>query len=141
MKKNYTLFLFICALIFSSCSKDFLKSYDRRIIGTWKLFDVDKFGFGRSNNLPFKEDGLFTFLPDGELVYSSGGNIYKGSWDVRRETSNEDGVKTLNITVIDFVNQKLINEYFNKITFTWSNRFTGTIDEGSRTYVFRFKKQ
>lgn len=133
--------IFFLALTLSFCSKDFLKSYDRRVIGTWKLFDVDRYGIGRSNNLPFKEDGIFSFYKDGELTYLSGGNLYKGTWDIRRETGDDEERKTLHITVIDFINQKMISEYFNRISFTRTNRFNGWINEGSRSYVFRFVRQ
>ena len=141
MKKRYILF-FVCfiSILFASCSKDFLRSYDRRVIGSWKLHDVDKYGFGRSNNLPFKEDGIFTFLDDGELTYTSGGNLYKGNWDIRKENDDE-GVKTLHITVINFVNQQVLAEYFNEIIFTGTNRFNAVINESSRSYVFRFLRQ
>lgn len=142
MKKIYTLLSLCCVcLLFTTCSKDVFKSYDRRVIGTWKLHDVDKYGFGRSNNLPFKEDGIFNFTDDGNLTYTSGGNVYKGSWDIRKESNDDDEVKTLSITVIDFVNQKVLTERFNTMRFTGTDRFNGWIHESVRSYVFRFSRQ
>lgn len=142
MKKIYILSsLCLLSLLVASCSKDVLKSYDKRIIGTWRLHDIDKYGFGRSNNLPFREDGIFTFSEDGQLVYSSGGNIYKGSWDIRRQYGDDEDVKSLHITVVDFVNQVVLSEFFNKIRFTATNRFNAQIDDNVRTYVFRFSRQ
>lgn len=142
MKKIYI----VCALCFLSlsfttCSKDFLKTYEKRVVGTWKLHDVDKYGIGRSNNLPFKEDGIFTFLNDGQLTYTSGGTLYKGSWDIRKETKEDNKVNTLYVTVVDFVNQQVLTEYFNKMTFTGTDRFNAVINQSLRSYVFRFSRQ
>src|SRR5207244_3321279 len=135
MKKIYLLST-ICVLsfFFITCSKDFLKSYDRRIVGTWIVRDIDRYGFGRSNNLPFKEDGVFTFSDNGQLTYTSGGNLYKGSWDIRKENGGDDdsNKNALYITVIDFVNQQVLTEYFNSMTFTNTNRFNAWIKGNSR---------
>jgi len=142
MKKIYLLLaLSAIVLLDVSCSKDFLKTYDRRVIGTWKLRDIDRYGFGRSNNLPFKEDGIFVFARDGELTYSAGGNVYKGSWDIRKENWDDEGIKTLHITVIDFTTQRVLAEYFDRMVFTNTNRFNAEINEFGRTYVFRFLRQ
>jgi len=142
MKKIYLILsLSVAVLLFTTCSKDFLKSYDKRVIGTWKLHDIDKYGFGRSNNLPFKEDGIFTFSNDGQLIYTSAGNIYKGTWDIRKQHRDDEEVNTLHITVVDFVNQIVLSEFFNKMNFTGTNRFNAEIDDNFRTYVFRFSRQ
>ncbi len=71
---------------FTGCSKDFLRSYEHRIEGSWRLIDVDRTGIGGStSNLPFR-DGVFTFSENGEFEYINNvGEIYKGSWDIRRE--------------------------------------------------------
>jgi hypothetical protein len=62
MKKIYTSVFVLSILLLAGCSKDFLKSYDDRIIGTWQITDVNKFGIGGSiSNLPFKE-GSFSFI-------------------------------------------------------------------------------
>ena len=87
-----------------------------------------------------KEYGIFTFPNDGELTYTSGGNVYKGSWDIRKE-NNDDGARTLHISVINFTNQQVLTLYFNQITFTNTNRFNAVINETSRSYVFRFLRQ
>jgi len=66
MKKIYTLSFLSFAIIAAACSKDFLKSYDKRIQGTWKLTDIDRFGFG-STSTQFR-NGLFNVLDDGQLI-------------------------------------------------------------------------
>jgi len=142
MKKVYIL-CFVCLFshLLTACSKEVFKSYDRRVIGTWKLHDIDKFGFGRSNNIPFGEDGIFTFGDNGQLTYLSGRNVYKGSWDIIKNFRDDNNVNTLHITLIDFVNQQVITEYFSRILFTGTNRFNTSINESLRTYVFRFVRQ
>ncbi|MEI9807658.1 MAG: hypothetical protein WDO16_07135 [Bacteroidota bacterium] len=54
MKKIYILgIVFFLGLLYG-CSKDFLKSYDKRIIGTWRISDVNRVGLGGdADNLPF----------------------------------------------------------------------------------------
>ena len=157
MKKIYFLFVGIFLIfLFTQCSKDFLKSYEHRIEGSWKLTDVDRRGIGGStDNLPFKE-GIFTFSENGELAYTNNtGETYKGSWDIRRETirgncnTNENGnrqcddrtVKSLHITSVDFQTQDVRSEYFNEIIFTSTNHFKALIFDGWHTYVFRFVRQ
>ena len=141
MRKFY-LFAILSALLLSSgCSKDFLKSYDNRIIGTWKIIDIDRYGFNGADALPFEVSDLFTFSEDGKLTYEQGGKTYQGSWDIRRETNNDQEQKSLNITAIDFTNQQVRTEYFNDMQFTSTNRFTAFINYNTRTYVYRFLRQ
>ena len=51
MKKIYTIAFVTCLLIFSGCSKDFLKSYDDRIVGEWSISKVNRVGFGGSTGI------------------------------------------------------------------------------------------
>ena len=157
MKKLY----FITAVIFSfvllgSCSKDFLKRYDDRIEGgVWRLVDVDRLGWGGSSgNLPFR-DGEFVFKDDGQLEYTnSNGELYKGSWDIRRDWvagqcfTDENGVyscddryvRSLRITAVNFTTQDIRSEFFDEIIFTGTNRFKAYLYTGTRSYVFRFRR-
>jgi hypothetical protein len=141
MKKIYTLTLLTAILLISGCSKDFLKSYDRRILGTWKIIDVDRYGFTAADALPFAVTDLFTFKEDGELVYEQGGKTYRGSWDIVRKSDDDEDQKALQITAIDFTNQQVRTEYFNNMQFTSTNRFTAFINYNTRTYVYRFLRQ
>ena len=157
MKNIYLLAVGIFFLsFFTGCSKDFLRSYEHRIEGSWRLIDVDRTGIGGStSNLPFK-DGVFTFSENGELEYVNNvGEIYKGSWDIRREwvrgncSTNEDGsrqcddrnVRSLHITSVNFQTQDVRSEYFNEIVFTNTNRFKAFIHNSFHSYVFRFVRQ
>ena len=95
MKKIYTS-VFVSILILTGCSKDFLKSYDDRIIGTWQITDVNKFGIGGSTgNLPFKE-GSFSFMKDGTMTFTnSSGDVFKGTWDISKKVMNDDNSSTV----------------------------------------------
>ena len=82
------------------------------------------------------------FLKNGELEYvNSAGELYKGSWDIQRQSENEQQKKLLQITAIDFTNQEVRSEAFNDMVFTNTNRFTAFINYNTRTYVYRFLRQ
>ena len=158
MKKIYTLSIPLVLLTISicSCTKDVLKSYENRIIGTWELYDVDKRGFGGNTaNLPFR-DGIFTFQEGGGLLYNnSSATQYNGSWDISRKwvtsdcTTDGNGntncsdrqVSSLQVTAIDFVNQSVVTENFEEIDFTSKDRLKAYIHSGAHTYVFYFRRQ
>jgi len=148
MKKIYSI-LFVSFLL-AGCSKDFLKSYENRIEGVWRLVDVDRRGFGGSiSQLPF-QSGQFTFRDGGQLDYQDdAGNLYEGSWDIRREwvSGNCNGnncddrqVKALNIVAINFLTQEIRSEYFEEMQFTGTDRFNAYIYSGAHTYIFRFRR-
>ncbi len=154
MKKFYALaFLCFMSLVQIRCSKDFLKTYDKRIQGSWEIIDVDRVGIGGSiSSLNFKE-GTFTFTDDGKLEYiNNAGEIYSGSWNLRKErytgncASDDDGnrvcndrtVQTLQLTAINFTTKDVKSEFFNDLQFTNTNHFKAFIYSGSKTYVFRF---
>lgn len=142
MKKLYTVPLLLCFLFFFfGCSKDFLKSYERRMIGTWKVTDIDRFGIGSSHNLAFPENGIFTFSGDGQLSYNETGRNFSGSWDLRKEYRDDDGRRSLQITAIDFTNQDVRSEFFNEVVFTGTDRFKAFIYSGTRTYAYHFRRQ
>ena len=156
MKKIYSLFLLLPVILFLGCSKDFLKRYEDRIEGSWRLTDVDRIGWGGStSNVSFR-DGLFTFSDNGQLNYiNNSGQAYQGSWDMRRDWVrgrcyiNENGhnecddryVRSMHITAVNFTTQDIRSEYFDEIIFTSTNRFKAYIYSGSRSYVFRFKRE
>ena len=144
MRSFYTLTasVLLLSLSFASCSKDFLKRYDKRIIGTWKVTDIDDYGLGGSISLPFPEQGVFTFSGDGQLTYNHSGRTYQGSWDIRKEyRDDDDNINSLHLTAVDFTNQEVRTEYFNEIRFTSTNRFKAFINSGLKTYVYHFVRQ
>jgi hypothetical protein len=145
MRKIYTSLAILSLLFFAGCSKDFLKPYDDRIVGTWQIDDVDKFGFGGSvNDLPFKE-GTFRFNKDGTLVYTtSSGSIFNGTWDIRKkrvgDSDNSDVYHSLQITAVNFNTQQVLGEYYDDINFTGTNHIKARIMLGTRTYVTHLRR-
>jgi hypothetical protein len=133
--------VFLLFIILTGCSKDFLKRYDKRIIGTWKVTDIDGYGLGGSLSLPFPEQGIFTFSDDGQLTYSYSGTTYQGSWDIRKEQREDETINSLHLTAIDFTNQEVRTEYFNEMRFTSTDRFKAFIYSGLKTYVYHFVRQ
>ena len=141
MRIFYTCITLMALLFVTGCSKDFLKSYDRRIVGTWRIADIDRYGFSGSDNLPFNENGRLTFSDDGQVTYEYEGVVFRGSWDIIRHRRNDDALDyALQLTVIDFSGQRVLSEYFNDMQFTGTDRFTAFIEYGTRTYVYRFKR-
>jgi hypothetical protein len=141
MKKNYILgFLFIVVLL-ASCSKDILKSYDKRIIGTWRIDDVKRYGIGgNTDNLPFTS-GTFTFFENGSLDYvNSLNSTFKGSWQIEKKKRNDETVHSLQITAVDFTNQQVLAEYYDDINFVSTNHIKATISTNFRTYVTHFRR-
>ena len=141
MRKFYALSLLSAFLLFTGCSKDFLKSYDNRIIGTWKIIDIDRFGFNGADALPFDEDAILTFSEDGALTFTQDNKTYSGSWDIQRMRTEDNDKKALVLTAVDFTSQQVRSEYFNDMVFTNTNRFTAFINYNTRTYVYRFLRQ
>ena len=141
MKPLYALTLLVAIFILPACSKDVLKSYDKRIIGTWKIIDVDRFGFSAADALPFAEDDLFTFAEDGALTCVLSNKNYKGSWDIERRNENEEQLKKLHIVAVDFTSEEVRTENFTNMQFTGTNRFVTHLNYGTRTYTYRFLRQ
>ncbi|MGI8599498.1 MAG: hypothetical protein ACR2KB_09595 [Chitinophagaceae bacterium] len=141
MKSFYPLTMLFLFLFLFSCSKDFLKSYDTRIIGTWHITDVDRYGWGGgSNHLPFTS-GTFTFYEDGKLNYTdAANNHFNGSWDIVKKQINDESVRSLQLTAVDFTNQQVKTEYYDDIQFTGTNRFKATTISGNRTYITNFRR-
>jgi hypothetical protein len=145
MKKIYLAFLFtliaMAFLLVAACSKDFLKSYDRRITGgTWELYDINNIGIGSRYSSPFTS-GKFTFESSGDVTYvNDQGDVYIGSWDIRNYWQDDDNRQTLFISVLNFQNQDVITEYFDDMQFTGTNRFKAFVYSGGRTYTFKFKR-
>ncbi len=141
MKRIYIFCILFCLVIYSSCSKDFLKSYDNRIIGTWTVTDVDRFGLGGSiTALPFTS-GKFTFHKNGTLNYVNSSNLtFNGNWEIVKKVINDQTVRSLHITAIDFTNQQVLAEYYDDMQFTGTDRFRANIIKGLHTYVTHFRR-
>lgn len=136
-------FMFVLGsfILLSSCSKDFLKSYDRRIIGTWNITDVDRNGFGGStSDLPFK-DGQFSFSSNGSLTYrDAAGQSFTGTWSIQKKYWNDQTYQSLEIQVVNFTTQEMRSEYYDDINFTSSGHFNARIEQGLHSYVTHYRR-
>ena len=141
MKKIYTASIFFSFLLMFSCSKDFLKSYDNRIIGTWRIADVNKTGFGGdTDNLPFKE-GQFTFNDDGTLTYvNAAGATYQGTWNIEKKNYDDVVHRSLEVTAVNFANQQVLGEYYDEMDFAGTDHFKAKINSGLHTYITHFRR-
>ena len=141
MKKIYTIGIIALVIIFSGCSKDFLKSYDDRIVGVWTISKVNRVGFGGNTyDLPFRE-GTFTFYAGGRLDYHNAENVlFKGSWDIVKKVNGENRVKSLQVTAIDFTNQQVLTQYYDEMDFLGTNHFKASINVSFHNYVTHFRR-
>ena len=134
-------YLFLLIFIFSSCSKDFLKPYDDRIVGTWRIADINRVGFGGGGEeLPFST-GTFVFNNDGSLLYTdNAGNTSDGYWNIEKRNVNSNVIRTLQITAIDFNTQQVKSEFYDDISFRSTNHFVAKINDPLRTFVTHFRR-
>ena len=141
MKRIFTLGNLLLLVLFYGCSKDFLKKYEDRIIGTWRIDEVNKIGFGgNTNNLPFKA-GNFTFRDNGTLTYTnSNGSTYQGTWEIEKRTSGDAVVRTLHITAVDFNNQQVLSEFYDDMNFVGTDHFKTSIFQNAVTYVTHYRR-
>lgn len=139
MKKIYLLLL--AAIVFSSCSKDFLKPYDDRIVGTWRVSEVNRIGIGGdAADIAFR-NGKFQFNGDGTLIYTDdAGNVSSGTWDIQKRNVNNDIIRTLQITAVDFNSQQVRAEFYDEMNFRSTNHFVAKINNTLRTFVTHFRR-
>ena len=141
MKPIYTPLLLLSILLLSSCSKDFLKPYDDRIVGTWRISDVNRIGIGGSSSEVRFTGGSFSFHDNGTLIYTdSDGNVFDGSWDVQKRTINNNTVRSLQITAVDFNSQIVLSEFYDEMNFRGTNHFVAKINTPLRTFVTHFRR-
>ena len=140
MKNIYTISL-LCFVAFTNCSKDFLKKYDKRIIGTWRISDVRNYGLGgNTDNLPFTE-GSFTFYENGILSYVNSANVnFQGTWDIVKKIREDQTVHSLELTAVNYTTMQTLSEYYDDMNFTGTDRFKANINSGFHTYVTIFKR-
>ncbi len=129
MKKVYYLSGIMIMLLFGGCSKDIFRSFENRIIGTWKITNVNRLGIGGNpENLPFR-DGIFTFNSNGTLSYNNGsGSVFKGNWEITRLQGDDNSRRVLKVTAIDFANQSVLSEYYDDMNFRGTDFFVARID-------------
>lgn len=141
MKKIYALGLLFSIVLLPGCSKDFLKKYEDRIIGSWQITDVNRIGLGGNTNSLAFTSGRFTFYENGSLDYTDASNIsYHGNWEIVKKVYEDQTVRSLQITAIDFTNQRVLAEYYDDMNFVGTNHFKAKIISGFHTYVTHFRR-
>ena len=140
MKSIYTVGILL-SFVLVGCSKDFLKSYENRIMGTWRIVDVKRVGIGgNTDNLPFTS-GTINFHENGTLEYVNSANIiYQGTWEIVKKTLNDQSIQSLQVTAIDFTNQQVLAEYYDDMNFRSTNHFSTNIVHNFHTYVTHFRR-
>ncbi|WP_018627376.1 hypothetical protein [Niabella aurantiaca] len=146
MKKGY-LSVLLVTLLFISCSKDIFKRYEKRIIGDWEVEDINSYGFG-SMPMNFGE-GAYHFGEDRSFIFTDiNGVAYTGKWQIKKYWTNNncdgcssDNIRTLMVSAVDNRSGELKADYFNEIKFTGTDRFNGTMVNGTRTRVFKFRRR
>ena len=141
MKQLYNVSVLLSFLFFSACSKDFLKSYDRRIIGAWYITGVNRVGLGGNTDQVSFKDGRITFNEDGSLTYiNPSGAVYQGHWDIVKKTIGDDTQRSLQLTAVDFASQHVLGEYYDDMNFVSADHFKASIASNFHTYVTHFRR-
>lgn len=141
MKKIYPPGIFLLFIFLAACSKDFLKKYDKRIIGTWRITDVNHFGFGGNSDEVTFRDGTFVFNEGGSLSYISSSNItYAGTWDIVKKNIGDETVRSLQITVANYTQQQVLSEYYDDMHFKGTDHFKAEIRSGFHVYTVHFRR-
>ena len=133
--------LFIMTLSLAGCSKDFLKRYEKRIIGTWRITGINRIGIGGGfEHLAFR-NGTFSFQEGGTLIYTNAsGTRFEGKWDVDKVYDDDDTRRTLHITVADYQNQQVLSEYYEDMIFVGTNHFKANARSGFNNYMTHFRR-
>jgi hypothetical protein len=148
------LLMAVCAMLLfsfllSSCTKNLPEN---RIVGNWRLVDVErKRLFDTDNITTGYEQGLFTFFENGSASYADASGTLNGNWNMRKANTgyyDSDGnwqSDTRTIFIInlhDFVNNRVIDLFFDRIDFRWSgDKLFAYIDGASYTYRYDFRRQ
>jgi hypothetical protein len=141
MRSLYLFFVGTALVLATGCSKDFLKKYDRRIVGTWEITDVNRIGIGgNTDRLVFRE-GTFTFNDDGSLTYISPSNVvYQGSWDIKKKTLGDETVRSLLVTAVDYNTQEVLTEYYDDMIFSGTDHFKAQTVSNFHSYMTHFRR-
>lgn len=124
MRKQFYLLLFFAPFIFSSCSKNL----EDRLIGSWELKRAWRQQlFGRDYFTTGYENGIFTFMENGDATYISTTDTLSGFWRADRynsyyynagtgQTENRT-MKYLRLSLINFQQNKRLEWEFDDFRF------------------------
>ncbi|MCA0383303.1 MAG: hypothetical protein LCH58_14160 [Bacteroidetes bacterium] len=142
MKLTVTLLAASLAVFSTGCVKDVFRSADRRIIGDWRIDDVNPVGWGgNSARMPFN-NGRFTFYDNGTLSYENdNGQSFSGSWYINSRWQNDEQELSLQITAVDFTNQLVLTQHYDDIFFRSRNYLRAETRTSNRTYITHFRRR
>ncbi len=147
--KLYLPVLLLAVLFFSSCKK---WRPENRIIGSWKLVEVEKRRlFDKETIRVGYEPGTFVFNENGTATYTDASVQMTGSWEMRRENTGyydadgnwqTNGKTVFRVRLYNFSANRVIDWYFDRIDFRNSgNKLFAFIDGASYNYRYDFRKQ
>jgi hypothetical protein len=147
--KLYLPVLLLAVLFFSSCKK---WRPENRIIGSWKLVEVEKRRlFDKETIRVGYEPGTFVFTENGTASYIDTSVQMTGSWEMRRENTGyydadgnwqTNGKTVFRVRLYNFSANRVIDWYFDRIDFRNSgNKLFAFIDGASYNYRYDFRKQ
>ncbi len=123
MRKHLLLLIIISSIFILSCSKDL----EDRVIGNWQLEGAwRQRAFGRDYFTTGYENGIFTFMDNGNATYVSSTDTLNGNWRSYRETRgyyNSSGdwesrsMKVLEIHLVNFQQNQWLEWDFDDFSF------------------------
>lgn len=141
MKLTVTLLAASLAVVTSGCIKEGYRTAERRILGEWRIDDVNPMGWGgNSARIPFN-NGRFTFYDNGTLSYVNDNNQqFSGSWYINRRWQDDEQWLSMQITAVDFVNQRVLSQFYENLDFRGRNRLRAETQQSTRRYVTYFRR-
>ena len=141
MKLTVTLLAASLAVVTSGCIKEGYRTAERRILGEWRIDDVNPMGWGgNSARIPFN-NGRFTFYDNGTLSYVNDNNQqFSGSWYINRRWQDDEQWLSMQITAVDFVNQQVLSQFYENLDFRGRSRLRAETQHSTRRYVTYFRR-
>lgn len=137
------LILSVFVVMLFGCTKHRLNKFNNRIVGDWKLVEVNTFGVG-SSRIVFN-GGSFSFNEDNSLVYyDRNETVYTGSWDIEAYTYTEgdgDSETEFILTMDVYSNNDRKFDQFEIPSFGNANRFKAKVRHEFNTVTYVFERQ
>jgi hypothetical protein len=133
--------ILLLLVVLAGCSKDVLKPYDDRIVGTWRIADVNRRGIGGDfDDVAFRE-GSLTFQEDGALVYQHpSGATYRGHWNIVKKFIGDDVQRTLQLSVVNPLTQEFRTQFYDEMVFWGTDHFRAVSVFGIQSYATHFRR-